>query len=283
MQLINFKVPDNYDVYLLSDIHLGVIFHNTKAFDQVIKKIQKKKTAYVIILGDLVEGRPLGHRFFNLDSADPEMLLPINQYKAFKKKIEPIKKKIITILEGNHDRQLSKQYGNMTKEICKDLNIPFGTFSSVITFRDKVNPGAQQFKIYCTHGAGTINSSAGDIIRREGFMLEAIKRRLKNKVADCMGMFMGHTHKLMVAEPRQRLYLVSDGNKIQQVYSKIHGNSKIISEDDRWYGNTGSFLKTNILGISTYSEEAMYDPLETGYLIMHCKNREIESIEKVVV
>lgn len=283
MQLVDFKVPEKYDIYLLSDIHLGVIFHNNKAFDFVITKIKKKKNAYVIILGDLVEGRPLGHKYFNIGTADPKMILPINQYKAFKEKIRSIRTKIITILEGNHDRHLSKLYGNITKEICAELEIPFGTFSSIITFRDKIKPNNQQFKIYCTHGAGSINSTAGDIIRREGYMLEAIKRKLKNKVADCIGMFMGHTHKLMIVEPRQRLYLVSDGSKIQQVYSKIHGNSRIISEDDRWYGNTGSFLKTNVLGESTYSEEAMFDPIETGYLIMHCKNREIDSIEKVVV
>lgn len=279
MELISHKVSDNHKIYLLGDIHKGVLTHHDTGFEKVIDKINKEKDSYVIIMGDLVEGRPLNHKYFDMDIADPKMLLPENQYEAFKEIIRPIKNKIITILEGNHDRGLSRLYGNKVKTICKELKIPFGTFSSIVTLRDKKNK--QRYKIYVTHGAGRISSTAGDIIRKEGYMKEAIKRKLKNKASDCIGMFMGHTHKLMVAEPMRRLYMVSDDKKLHQVYSKRHGRSIIIPEDDRWYGNTGSFMKALVKGVSTYSEQAMYDPVEMGYILVHGKGDDIENVETI--
>jgi predicted phosphodiesterase len=283
MQLIEQKVPNDYKVYLLGDTHLGVKAHASKAFSSVLKEIEDTPNAYMVFMGDLVEAREFGHSYMDSRSVDNNLLLPIDQYRAFQDKIRPVSKKIITILEGNHDAGASRQYGDMVDVICKDLDIPYGTYASVITFKDKDKAGSQQFKIYVTHGFGQINSTAGDVIRREGYVQESLKRKLKNKMADCVAMFMGHTHKLITAEPRTRLYMVSDGNKLHQAYTKKHGNSRYISEDDRWYGNTGSFMKTNVIGSSGYAEKGGYDPVETGYLVMHIKNREIDRIEKVVV
>tara|TARA_B100001964_G_scaffold131840_1_gene145668 strand:+ start:991 stop:1842 length:852 start_codon:yes stop_codon:yes gene_type:complete len=283
MQLISKEIQKEHKIYLIGDIHKGVIAHNEDGFNHVISLIKNDKNAYCVIMGDLIEGRPLNHKFFDLDIADPNMLLPEYQYEAFQRSIEPIKDKIITILEGNHDRSLSRTYGNKVRTICDKLAVPYGTFSSVISLKTIGKPSKMMYKIYVAHGAGAIRSSAGDIIRRRGYMLEAIKRKLKNKSADCIGMFMGHTHKLMIAKPMQRLHIMSDEKKLEQMYSKRPSRSRFVPEDDRWYGNTGSFMKANLLGATTYAEAAMYDPVEMGYLVIHGKDDDITDVEKVVI
>jgi len=283
MQLISYNVPDKHKIYFFGDIHRGTLAHNKKAFDDAVDEVKRQENAYMVGIGDWVEGRPSNHKFFDLDVADPQLLLPENQYENVYETIKPIKGKIIAAHEGNHDFGLSRIYGSKVRTMCKKLEINYATFASVITLREKNKSNKILYKIYCCHGAGTIKSSAGDIIRREANMDESLKRKLKNKAADCLAMFMGHTHGLRVVSPKSRLYIVSDEKKLQSVYSKRHGVSKIIPEDDRWYCNTGSFMKTNLIGVSTYSEQAMYDPLETGYVVLNGSNGDIDSIEKVVI
>lgn len=286
MQLIDWTVNKGvHKTYLFSDLHVGGIFFHKKAYEKVIEEVKNEQNTQAVFVGDAAEGRASDHPYFDMKTADPDLMLPVQQYEWFEKSIadEKISKKIVTIMEGNHDSALAHKYGDQLNGICNRLGIKFGTTSCVITFRDE--KGKQLYKIYCHHGAGTIKSSAGDIIRREANIRESIKRKLKNKFSDCSGKFMAHTHKLYVVPPEKRLHLLSDGSKIEQVYSQKHGRSRIIHPDDVWYGNTGSFQKQFVLGVSGYGERRMYDPLEMGYLkiISTPEGDDIQRIEKVVV
>jgi len=282
MQIIKRALPEKHKIYLLGDIHLGTRTHHSKGFKETIKRIKSEKNSYVIIMGDLAEGRPKNHKFFDLDTADKTLALPINQYKAFTELVKPISDKIIVVLEGNHDRGLSTQVGNIIEEyVCTELGVPFGTMSSRVWVTD--SKYKLQYKIYVHHGFGVVRSSAGDIVRRDANIKESIKRRLKEKAADCLGMFMGHTHGLHIVEPMRRLHMYDDGDSLRQEYSKVHQNIKFIPEDDRWYGNTGSFMKASLMGVTTYAEAAGYNPNEMGYLIIHGEGKEIKNIEKVVL
>ena len=280
MQLIDFTVPKDFELVPCSDVHVGLLQHHKEAFQEVLNDCYKKKNRYLFIGGDLAEGRPRDHKYNDPDTLTQDLRLPELQYEEFERLITPLarKKKIIAINEGNHDRFLSKNYGNRVYSICRRLGINFGTFVSIMSFKDK--DGKLLFKFYYSHGSGTIRSSAGDIIRREANIEESLKRKLKNKSSDCLLMGMGHTHGLTICCPRTQLHIVSDGSRLQQIYSRRHGNSRIINPDDRWYINTGSFIKTSVPGITTYSEEAMYDPSEIGYPLVKVQNGDIVEIEK---
>ena len=281
MQIVQQQVSTKHNLYWCSDIHFGTITHNKKGFKEFLERAWNDKHGYIIIGGDLVEGRPKSHKFIDLDTADFDMLLPINQYEAFFETIRPYASKILVILEGNHDRAFAKECGNVIEFKCKELEIPYGTIACKINLID--NKKKPLYKIYAHHGFGSIRSSAGDIIRRDGFVKEALKRKLKEKAGDALLMGMGHTHKLIVCEPTPRLHMFDDGTKLVQEYSRRHGNSRFILADDRWYINTGSFMKSSVMGVSTYSEAAGYDPIEMGYILVHGNGNNIESIEKVVI
>lgn len=284
MQLVTHAVHDEHAIYFLGDIHYGLVACHTRAFLEVIDEIKHKDNAVVIFMGDLVEGRTLEHPYYDLEAADTKMMLPENQYEAFKEAIMPIKHKIITIHEGNHDRGLSRVYGSKVRTICeKDVKVPYGTFSAVTTLRSKKKSNNIFYKIYTTHGSGSIRSSAGDIIRQTAFKKESLKRKLKNKASDCLAMLHAHTHGLLVAEPMKRLWMISNEKKIQQVYSNRPSRSVIIPEDDRWYGLTGSFQKRDVLGMTTYAEAAGYDPTEMGYVVIHGKDGDIVNMEAIPV
>ena len=57
MQLITRNVPANHDIYLLGDIHRGIIAHNKKEYEAVIEKIKLQDNAFAIIMGDLIEAK----------------------------------------------------------------------------------------------------------------------------------------------------------------------------------------------------------------------------------
>jgi len=288
MQLINCTVPKEHEIYLLSDIHVGVVQFHKAAFKKVIDEIKDNPKAKVVFLGDLAEGRPSNHKFFSYKTADPDLVLPVQQYQWFEETITPIKDKVITLMDGNHDFPLAETYGEQIQPMCDRLGITFGTFSCVITFKhDK----KQLYKIFCHHGSGTIRSGARETYRRPFNMLMSMYNKLEPLMSDCLGKFMAHCHLLQFLPPGLmqmgvgELHLLNDGTKIEQNYIKKHARSRIIHPYDVWYGCTGSFQKQFVLGVSTYGERKMYRPLEMGYLkiISTPEGDDIKSIRKVIV
>jgi hypothetical protein len=192
----------------------------------------------------------------------------VEQAKMAIERRKPIASKGIAILMGNHEFGLQKS-GDWAKHIADGCGVPYGTYSCKITYRDDETDQIY-FKHYATHGYGTMNHQAGDEEQRLANMKVKLKRMLRFKASDCYLMSMGHTHRLLVRPPLLKLHMVDDGNKIKQVYDKPPANYKqgdILHEDMRWYVNTGCFLKTLGLGISSYSERLGYDPNVLGFAV----------------
>ena len=135
------------------------------------------------------------------------------------------------------------------------------------------------YKIYATHGFKNITSAAYDPKRRRVNMQLILKRHLKFKAGDCAVMVKGHTHKLMVCKPESELFLVDDGSRIKQKYTRWGQSEEYIHPDARWYGNTGSFLKLHGKDISGYAEIMEYDPVELGFLVLVVRKGKIEILE----
>lgn len=110
-----------------------------------------------------------------------------------------------------------------------------------------------------------------------------IKRHLKFKAGDCITMSKGHTHKLIVCQPKSELYLVDDGHEIVQKYTKSDKTGGYIHPDHRWYINTGSFLKLYGDGVSGYGELFEYDPIELGVAVIMVRNQKIDGVRRIVL
>lgn len=285
MQLIERVFPDNFDLYLLSDIHRGSILHHWNGFQEALDVIRKNKNNRVIFGGDLIEGICVDDKRFNVETQDMELATPIRQCKSIVKDLLPIKDQIVAIMEGNHEWKL-QSHGNLIRDvICADLfgesekQKFFGTYSLKLTAKDR--KGRPNFKVFYTHGAGSVSSVADDPIRRDANMRLSLKRKLQNKFGDCVLMAMGHVHKLLVAPPTHELYLVDDGQRIKQRYTKPGGSDERIDPSLRWYACTGSFMKLFAMGATGYGERANYDPVQLGYVVVEVRDKRISNVRAV--
>jgi len=284
MEFVYRATPKNFNYFLLGDLHIGSILHHNRGFDTFIDMMGKPyadvKHNIVTFKGDLIEAIDTSDKRFDADATDLTKIKPQLQMEYFVDRVKPIRKKIVTALQGNHEAKLQRYY-DYTHGACDALDIPYGTYTSVITFLDR--NGETMFKHFATHGYGSITSIADSPERRAANMKLSLKRKLANKAADCALMSMGHTHKLLTAEPESSLYLRSDGAKITQHYTEVPQNAPFIPRDLRWYINTGSLMRLYRRGFSGYAERAQYDPMELGFPIVRVRDGVIVGVDKVIV
>lgn len=274
-------VPSNFELVLFGDNQEGNRLSYIPGFLKVIDYIAASKNVYALHMGDEVEAiwikdprySPIIHK-----------ITPENQRKNVVNYLKPIKNKLITILFGNHSKILYDTNGDITRSICEELGIGYakedcGGYSCVVSFCDKKG---EMFKGYFTHGKKPIRSIADDPIRNLANQKLQLKQHLKHKFSDCILMAKGHTHKLIVSEPVNQLFLTTENDHITEHYTGYVGGN-YIHPDHRWYVNTGSFLKTSEEGVLSYSEYFEYDPVELGYAVVEVHDRQITGIRKVVV
>ena len=292
MRILSYNdMPPDWNYFLFGDNHIGAALRHDKGWRKLVDMVLHKydgipaKHNYCADHGDFCEAITVDDKRYSVyNSREATVLF---QLEMAKKEYLPIAKHIKIFMNGNHPEKLHK-FGPLTAALCDKLKVPFGTMSAKITY--KCN-GKLQFKHFACHGAGSINSVADDPERQKLNMRLSLKRKLKNKAADCSLMSMGHTHKIIVSPASQVLYLNDDGRKINQHYTSAY-NRPYIHPDYRWYVNTGGFLRLygdtivesddvpiedSKLG-SGYAEGAMYDPLMMGFLVAKIRDNKIESI-----
>jgi hypothetical protein len=225
-------------------------------------------------MGDLLEAFWLDDPRYDIETTkDP----PLKQKNQMKDKLSCIQSKIDTMLMGNHCRKLLNKVGNIMEDLCNDLKIQYGTYTAKIEFSDG-------YKFYITHGSRPINSISPDPIRRQAYMEFILKRHLEDKAGDCVVMAKGHAHKLLVSSPLPQLYLTTKKGKIRKNYTKPgSGKDPFIPPENRYYCCTGSFLRSQMVGVSTYSEMAEYAPIEIGYILIEIRDKKVANVKKVVV
>jgi len=273
MQIISVASLPDCNYYLTGDWHDGTIASSASDIEKLIITIQNDPIGRVSILGDLIEAFWIDDPRYTQETA---IETPLKQRKRTIERLSTIQNKIDTILMGNHERKLLNKVGDITRDICKELMVNYGTYTAKLEFQDG-------YKFYITHGSRPINSISPDPIRRKAYMEFTLKRHLEGKAGDCILMAKGHAHKLLSPEPLPQLYLVTEKGKIKQNYTKPGAKDAYIPPEHRWYCCTGSFLRTQFLGVSTYSEISEYDPVEMGYCLVRIRDKRVVSVEKVVV
>jgi len=280
MRILEKVVPNNFNLFLFGDDHEGTILRHDEGWDMLVDMMQSTYDGcnynFGVDHGDVVEAIPSDDaRWYDVTNSTKVL----EQTKAAVNHREKIKKKLVTILDGNHPQKYWR-FGAITAQICKDLDVPFGTWSAHITYKTK--KGNIILRHFATHGRKFIGSTADDPVRRLSNMKLQLKRHLKEKFADCALMTKGHTHKLLIAEPTKTLYLTGESS-IKQHYTSYNPAGGYIHPDHRWYVNTGSFLRLYGLGFDGYAERAGYDPMELGFAVARIRDRQIVGIDKIVL
>ena len=285
MELIQKTLPDNVNIFLFGDTHFGSLLCHYSGVRKLVHMMTSgygslpERCNYGIHMGDVIEGILIDDPRFRPETAQEPY--PLKQIDMATTMFEPVKHKLITVLKGNHEDRLWR-FGNINKVICERFSVPQGGFSCKVTLRRRKNK-KQMLKLYLTHGKKLINSAADDVIRRESNMILTLKRHLKQKAGDCILMAKGHTHKLLISEPKKQLYMVDDGKMLKQRYTTAPQIAGYIPPDHRFYVNTGAFHKTTAVGVEGYAELAEYDPIELGFAVLRVRDAELVGVDKVVV
>jgi len=278
MNIIQKQIPENAEILLHGDTHIGNIMVYYNGLDKLIKYV-KNTGAYVIHMGDWIESIISDDKRFQYEThKDP---IPLRQVAETVKIYQPIADKILVGLEGNHEWKLER-FGNLAEEICRRLNIPFGASTAKLHLYNKKS---LMLKMFLTHGyRGLLQSNAKDFLQQQANIKANLKRKLVHKAGDCLVMACGHYHHTLVVPPAERLILSDNGKEIKQKYLKAgNGAEEYIEPDRRYYLCTGSFLKTFEIGVSGYAERAGYDPVELGYISVKLKGSVISSVERIMI
>jgi hypothetical protein len=288
-------MPDNFELIFFGDNQEGNIASSREKFMECIDYICAGKNRYGIHMGDACDAFWIDDpRYHNITTT----ATPIAQRKSVVKMMAPLVKfrKLITILKGNHEHALERKVGEFAEEMCEMLRAfnPKGYTGSWPLFGGFIhklelfsNSGSPMFKVWVTHGRQTISSVSPDVHRRKAYMQFRLKRLMENKVGDAVVQVRGHNHLLLVTPPLPQLYLTTEKGKIKQHYTHTdNGSAKsydYIPPEYRWFGCSGSFLRSQMTGEDLYSELAEYDPVELGYLRGIVSDRRFVKLEEVRV
>ncbi len=265
------------NIFIGGDTHEGTVLKYRKGFKELIYCVNSHKNNHFIHVGDVAEGITIDDKRYQEEIQDSSRGVPLMQYQNATNELRDMKEKIIVILEGNHDWKLHK-YGHFIRDtVCKELNVPYGTFEAVITFVDSVT-GRKLFNLFVEHGQKTLNCKNHDPATKLHSLRKKLIDNLYEKAGDCEVMVCGHAHKIVIAPPTPEMYLTSEDGDLKHCYTKINGDG-FIPYNLRWYGCSGSFLKMYEEGISAYGSLMGLAPTELGCLLLNIRDGRVSSLD----
>jgi len=248
MEIITKSFTSNsIHLYPIGDIHIGDKCFGKEGgakLDGYIKWIKKTPTAYVVLMGDLVNCATLN----SPSSPFAQDMDLTDQIKTAVGYFEPIKDKILGAIDGNHEQRLSRYAGySPTISICERLGIKYLQSSAVIIFRlgcyGKKIKGNQTSARPRTSFAGYFHHTTGGGSTVGGRMNRAEK--LTDIVADADFYCSGHNHQLAVA------------HRIIHVLDRTHAR---VEQLRQMTVNCGGYLEWD----ESYAEQKQLPPLKIG-------------------
>ena len=288
MKHLSKRMPQNFNLFCFGDAHVGSVMFWEPGLDCLLNLVDSDydgipaRNNFSLDHGDSIEAITIDDRKrFDLNTTKEFSLL--KQVEFYVKKIKPLTagRRLLAVLDGNHTRS-QRTSGEWASEIASRLNVPFGTWT--VRFSYLNNKNRLMFKHFAGHGWNSINSKAKPRRRAVVNMEIALRAALEHKAGDCMLMTMGHTHKLLIHDPEDYLFLHSVGGELKEGYTgllSINQDADFINPDFRWYGNTGCFRRTSVEGITDYGEQAGFDPIQLGFLVAKVRDGKLVSVEKV--
>lgn len=241
------------EICFMGDTHIGAKAFDEANFKNAIKYIADKPNRYMVGMGDFVDTITFSDRRFSIDEVDKRLMYIDEQFQALEEYLMPIKEKIIGLHIGNHETKFAmRQAYNGLKQVCRTLDVPFldDTAVELITLTKK-GKKEHKWKIHSCHGYGG------------GWTLGAVVNRVLKEPAiirdSCIHAF-GHSHKLFAI--LYSLGLSEESRRMIPAYA--------------WFLNTGSFLRSYLIGASTYAERKHYTPNPMGFAIARLGRDEID-------
>ena len=272
-------MPQTFRFALLGDAHIGNIGTSEHAIERAVEIISSDRRCFWGMLGDATESIHVGDKRYDPIIHEGRFALAQAQAEGFCELFGKIKNRLKFQIAGNHERKI-RHFVDVVRLIWKEWGQPEYTHGLDPSIKIKL---ADECRIYCHHGFGSVNSRAEDEDRREFNDGDSIRKKLMNKAGDCHGMFQGHIHKMRIRRPSPKLAIVGD-EALRETYTGYEPvPSGRVYPQDRWYGSTGAFLRTTVIGKTTYSEDFGYDPVELGFLMCYIEKGRLVNVEKVLL
>lgn len=227
-------------VVFLGDTHIGPVNCDEDLLERTVERISEEGWWW-IGMGDYADCIKMADKRFDPALLHPRFLtrlddLAASQIEHFLKIIQPIQKKCLGLLTGNHENEIRKRYGeNVMRWLCRDLGVKNLESNTLITLRTEV----KTWTIYADHAGG----GGGDINTK----MRALKRRVIDWAADLFA--RGHVHALGCQEEVQLGW----------------GGTKRIKGLHYWLVLTGTYLQTYATNTtSSYGELRAYSPTLLG-------------------
>lgn len=282
------NMPENFELVLFGDNQEGNIASAKDKFRECVDYICSKPNRYGIHMGDACDAFWINDKRYDTKTCENP---PKEQKKNVIKMLTPLAKtgRLLSMLKGNHEKEIERYYGGFADEMCEELrregNQPkypiAGSLVHKIEFINKKNH--LMFKGYFAHGRKGIYSVSPDPHRILANKQQRLKKLLEPMAGDCILMVRGHSHIVLVTPPLPALYLATTRGKIRQFYTQPGtGKSDIyIPPEHRFYGCSGSFLKSQMIDVDTYSEAGEMPPTELGYLIAAVEGGNVVDLKEV--
>jgi len=233
----------------ISDAHYGNPLFSKHHFAKTINLVESKPNIYIVLVGDLCESSlrtSKGEIYKQVGS-------PQEQRDWIIKQLDPIKKKILGMVTGNHEQRIWNEAGiDISKDIAVSLGIPYRPEGILlkISFGDgnkSVEGRPFVYWGYCTHGYGGARTKSAKAVKVE---------RVANWIHSDF-YIMSHDHVVNVApdvyllpDNRTRDELDSDGNKTGFSIGKVVAHRKMLIK-------TNAYLK-----FGGYSEMGGFPPVD---------------------
>ncbi len=231
MKLIckNYKVKNYLTLIPLGDVHYGSKDCDVDIFKAHIEMIKKMDNCAVILMGDLTS---TGTRDSVGAGAYDDICTPEEQYYRMLDFLEPIKDKIIGILQGNHEERVRNASSfDINKLFARDLKVPYLQYGAAL----KLKVNEINIHVYAIHGGSCATTLAGK--------MNACRKMQEKVNADIY--LHAHTHGLDYSP---------------QIYYEIDNRSRTVVQRIRHFVLTGSFVTWD----SSYGEMKNLSPSPIG-------------------
>ena len=240
MKIINHDLPKytELEIYPLADVHIGDPLQDIKRVQTFIKEVLEEENRYVIVNGDILNWASKN----SVSDIYSEQLSPNEQIDKAVELLEPIKDRILVIVDGNHERRAWKSEGiSPMYQVAKRLNIfnvySPGAYLLFISFGKSQGRDCRKmiYSLYGKHGNG-----GG---KRPGSKVNAMEDM--TMVIDSDVYLHSHTHLPFV---------------MKKSFFRTDYRNRKITQVDKLLVNSNAFLK-----FGGYGEEKGFTPTSTQY------------------
>lgn len=229
-------VGNNFQLYVLSDVHLGDPHCDVPVLKKIVEKIKNTPTMYCILLGDIL------NTALKTSKSDiyKETLNVTQAQKLAMELLYPIKDKILAMVPGNHENRVWRETGvDIGLWLAEKLEIQDKYRNEAIalsvTFGKDVNGRRYRLNIFGQHGA----YGGG---RKLGSALNALED-LDGIVANADLFVRAHTHNAV--QGSRKVYTFNQLGNLESKVKYYFNSPSVLNYGDGSYGLEKGYKPTN--------------------------------------